>query len=58
MVLTVLGLPVLALATLTVVGARRRGAGIPLVVLSGLFFPAAWVVWYLHDEHPYQRLRP
>jgi hypothetical protein len=52
--ITLLGLLVLVLPTLTAVGARRRGAGIPLTVLAGVCFPVTWVVWYVRDEHPYQ----
>lgn len=42
-----------ALMVLTGLGARRRGAGPPLSVVSGLAFPVAWVVWYLRNERPY-----
>ncbi|MGF7119950.1 DUF6188 family protein [Rhodococcus sp. BE178] len=40
-------------AGLTCVGARRRGARWPMAVLSGALFLAAWVVWYIRDEHPF-----
>jgi hypothetical protein len=40
-------------AAMTAQGAQRRGNGPWVVTLSGLFFPVAWVVWYLSDEHPY-----
>ncbi len=43
-------------AAMTAQGAQRRGNGTWLVLLSGLFFPATWVVWYLRDERPYSRL--
>jgi hypothetical protein len=47
--------PVLALSVLTALGAHRRGQTIPLSMLVGLLFPAAWTVWYVRDEHPYRR---
>lgn len=47
----------LTLPTLTTMGARRRGLGVPGSLLAGLFFPLAWAAWYLHDEHPYRRSR-
>lgn len=34
----------------TAVGAVRRGQRRGLALLTGLFFPVAWVVWYLVDE--------
>jgi hypothetical protein len=40
---------------LTMVGARRRGRGLPLAALAGLMFPVTWTIWYLHDEHPFRR---
>lgn len=43
------------LGPLTALGARRRGASPPVVVLSGLFFPLAWAVWYVQDELPLRR---
>lgn len=43
------------LMVLTAVGAHRRGAGVAVVVASGLFFPITWTAWYLRDERPYQR---
>ena len=54
--LTVLGLLVLVIPTVTALGARRRGAGPGLAVLAGLCFPVTWVVWYVRDEHPYERV--
>jgi hypothetical protein len=45
----------LPLALLTALGAHHRGLAIPLVVLTGLFYPATWTVWYVRDEHPYRR---
>lgn len=52
----VLGLAaLLTLPTLTAIGARRRGQNLPGAVVAGLFFPITWTVWYLHDEHPFQR---
>jgi hypothetical protein len=53
------GLPaalvLVALMTLTALGARRRGRSVASAVLAGVFFPVAWTVWYLRDEHPYDR---
>lgn len=53
------GLPaaiaLVALMTLTAFGARRRGCRLASSVLAGVFFPVAWTVWYLRDEHPYDR---
>jgi hypothetical protein len=48
------GLPAawLTLASLTVVGARRRGQRWFSACLSGLVFPLTWTVWYLLDEPP------
>jgi hypothetical protein len=40
---------VVALATLTAVGERRRGGRFAIVVIAGLFFPLAWVAWYRRD---------
>jgi hypothetical protein len=51
----VLALGVLLLVgpmALTGWGAHRRGRRPAVAVLSGLFFPVAWVAWYLRDEHP------
>jgi len=50
-----LALVVLAFGALTAVGARRRGVGVPLAVVAGLFFPVTWTAWYLRDQRPYQR---
>jgi hypothetical protein len=47
----VLGGPWLALGTLTAAGSRRRGRTRCLALLEGLFFPVAWVVWYMTDVH-------
>ncbi len=44
---------VLAAPSMTVVGARRRGQGVPAALLAGIFFPVTWVAWYVRDEHPY-----
>jgi hypothetical protein len=61
--LAVLGLVVvaglaLALAVLTAVGARRRGAPVALAVAEGAVFPLTWIAWYavdgpgpVEDEH-------
>ncbi len=40
---------VVALGALTALGQRRRGGGLALAVLAGLFFPVAWITWYAHD---------
>ncbi len=48
----------LAVPVTTAVGARRRGLGVPAAVVVGVFFPVAWVVWYLRDERPYARRVP
>lgn len=45
-------------ATLTAMGSRRRGNGVALTALAGVFFPISWIVWYLHDEHPYRTGAP
>jgi hypothetical protein len=39
---------------LTGLGAYRRGLAALPASLAGLFFPIAWIVWYLRDEHPYR----
>lgn len=52
----VLGIDLLLmLATLTAAGARRRGRGMTVAVVGGVFFPVTWMAWYLRDEHPYRR---
>lgn len=43
----------LALMTLTGLGAHRRGLAALPASLAGLFFPVTWTVWYLRDERPY-----
>ncbi len=40
----------LALGALTAAGAVRRGQGRCLALVSGMFFPVAWVMWYLIDK--------
>ena len=40
----------LALSALTAAGSLRRGQGRCLAVVTGLFFPLAWVMWYLTDQ--------
>jgi hypothetical protein len=40
---------------LTALGAHNRGLPMPLVALTSLFYPVAWIVWYVKDEHPYRR---
>lgn len=52
--IAVLGL-LLAVAALTAVGERRRGGRIALMVLAAVCFPVTWVVWYVRDQHPFQR---
>lgn len=47
----------LGLSVLTGLGSRRRGAGPVVVLLSAVFFPVAWVGWYVHDVHPYRHRR-
>jgi hypothetical protein len=44
----------LGLSVLTGLGSRRRGDGPVLVLLSAVFFPVAWVGWYVSDVHPYR----
>lgn len=39
-----------ALATLTAIGERRRGGRLAVAVIAGLFFPLAWIAWYARDE--------
>lgn len=41
---------VFAIAVVTAVGQRRRGAPLVTVLLAGFFFPLAWIGWYVHDE--------
>ena len=49
--------PWLALGALTVAGARRRGDGwLPALLTGLLFWPVAWVAWYLVDK-PHGRRR-
>ena len=49
---------VLLVLVLTGLGARRRGAGWPLAMVSGLAFPVTWAVWYVRDERPYASTAP
>ena len=53
----VMGAVLLALMGITATGERKRGRGIGVALVAGLFFPIAWTVWYLRDEHPYRSLR-
>lgn len=53
----VMGAPVVALMVLTATGQRRRGHGLVLALVAGLFFPVTWTVWYLLDEHPGRPVR-
>ena len=55
--IVVLGSIVLAFATLTAVGSRRRGAHISLAILAGVCFPVTWVIWYVRDQRPFRRKR-
>lgn len=41
---------VVALGVVTAIGQRRRGSRPAVVVLAGVFFPVAWIGWYVHDE--------
>lgn len=41
---------VVALASLTAIGERRRGGRFAVVLIAGVFFPLAWIAWYTHDE--------
>jgi uncharacterized membrane protein YphA (DoxX/SURF4 family) len=50
-VVAILSLP---LAVLTAFGSHARGASVAAVLVSAVFFPVAWTVWYLKDEHPYR----
>lgn len=27
-----------------------------VTVLAGVCFPVTWVLWYVRDEHPYERV--
>lgn len=54
-VVVLASLSLVTLSTLTALGARRRGRGLAVAILTGVFFPITWTVWYLRDEHPYQR---
>lgn len=44
-----------ALMTLTAIGAHRRGRNLLVATVAGVFFPVTWVAWYFRDEHPYRR---
>ncbi|WP_244932201.1 hypothetical protein [Nocardioides sp. W7] len=52
--IALVGGALLALVTLTVTGARRRGSHLLVAVVAGLFFPFTWVVWHVHDRDRYQ----
>jgi len=45
----------IALMTLTAIGAKRRGRHLVSAVATGIFFPVGWIVWYLRDEQPLGR---
>lgn len=51
----VLGAVALALGLLTAVGSHARGQNPGLALVTGLFFPVTWTVWYFRDERPYGR---
>lgn len=51
----VLGAVVLALVLLTAVGSHERGLNPGLALVTGIFFPVTWAVWYFRDERPYAR---
>lgn len=44
---------VLALVVLTAIGSRQRGRARLSALAEGLFFPFAWVRWYVEDA-PHQ----
>lgn len=50
-----LAVPVLALVALTALGEHRRGASLLVVLGAGLFFPLAWVSWYIRDRRAVAR---
>jgi hypothetical protein len=55
-VVAVLAVVILAAPmALTAWGARRRGRGNAVAVVSGLLYPFTWAAWYLVDEHPFSR---
>ena len=45
----------LATALLTGLGSQHRSPGLTRAMVSGIFFPITWAVWYVRDEHPYAR---
>lgn len=53
----VMGTVLLALMSVTATGERKRGRGVGLALVAGLFFPITWTVWYLLDERPYRSPR-
>lgn len=52
--LAALGVALGAPMVLTWLGQRRRGRGPAVALLAAVFFPLAWAVWYVADEHPYR----
>jgi hypothetical protein len=42
-------------AVLTAIGSYHRTGEASLAVVSGVFFPATWVAWYVRDELPRRR---
>lgn len=53
-VLAIVAVP-LTLGVLTGIGSRRRHQSLAVAGVSAVFFPIAWAVWYVQDEHPYAR---
>jgi hypothetical protein len=49
-VLLVAAAALVALASLTAIGERRRGGRLAVAVITGVFFPLAWIAWYARDE--------
>ncbi len=50
-----LAVSALALAVLTALGEHRRGASLLVVLGAGLFFPLAWISWYVRDRRALAR---
>jgi hypothetical protein len=41
---------ILLLGALTGVGARRRGYGPGVCLFEAVFFPVAWIIWFIADN--------